>query len=189
MSQEHRFRTLISGLSLTGKPSELYEQMRRLANGLDESFIRSLWIDRLPEDLQIVLTVAETRDSRNLTQLADKVMEVLERRRQSQQQYLATISKTGSHQNCDKQFQNLTNQILDLSSKLDSIINNLKSHQSRGRSRSKESRSHSSAQNARNNQKTCFYHQKFGPKASKCNPPCLWSNITVEQQGNESSHR
>ncbi|XP_044597358.1 uncharacterized protein LOC123273937 [Cotesia glomerata] len=188
VSQENQFRTLISDLQLTGKPSELYEQMRRHGSNLNKSFIRTLWMDRLPQDLQIVLAVTEPMEMKSLTQLADKIVELLDRRRQSQNQFVNAISKANNHNSCEDQIKKLSEQIQALSTKMDSVFSQLNSHQSRGRSRSNDSRPRSHGPGNRN-QKTCYFHQKFGPKALKCNPPCIWSELLTQKQGNEVNHQ
>lgn len=127
--------------------------------------------------------------NQSLIQVADKIIEVLDRRRQNQSNYVTAITKTNSHKECTEQFQKLTEQIQSLSARMDSMFIELTSRQSRHRSPSGDARHRSPSHISKNNQKTCYYYNKFGLKVYEYNPPCVWLSLIANQQENETSHQ
>lgn len=184
MTQESSFRKLVSGLTLTGKkPSELYAEMCRLAdNALDASFIRTLWLDRLPKDIQVTLTAAESLNNKDLALLADKMTEIL-KPKSTEGSTIAAVSRTEPLSEIAEQLQTLSEKVHKLSLRLDSMSNK---GGTRGRSRSSNSSSSRSRSKSPNSsEKVCFYHRSFGDKAKKCLRPCSYES----NQGNEASHQ
>lgn len=77
-SQERRFRKLVSEIDLGHKrPSALLAEMRRLGgDNLDQAFIQTLWLDRLPRDVQVVLAAADGVQLDAMATLADRMVEI-----------------------------------------------------------------------------------------------------------------
>lgn len=76
-SENRQIRKLLSELQLgDAKPSHLLRKMRELAGkSLNDDFLKTLWFQRLPAEMQTILSVStETLD--NLAKLADKIAEV-----------------------------------------------------------------------------------------------------------------
>ncbi|XP_057340575.1 uncharacterized protein LOC130677738 [Microplitis mediator] len=183
MSRENSFRKLVSGLSLDGcKPSELYAEMCKHAdNALDPAFIRTLWMDRMPKDMQMVLSLAEKVDSTLLLEIADKTMSMCENQRPPNA-HIAAVSKNNSHSDCDEKFLTLTYEIRNLATKLDNFMN----YQRKSRSPSPHPHNNQSrTPSADRSAKICFYHKKYGVLALHCVPNCSWK----ADQENATSHQ
>lgn len=62
------------------KPTQLLRRMQQImvdkVSTTDNSFLRELFLQRLPANVRMVLASTETKDLQDLAQLADKVMEV-----------------------------------------------------------------------------------------------------------------
>ncbi|XP_044578952.1 uncharacterized protein LOC123261424 [Cotesia glomerata] len=180
LSREESFRTLVSGLSLKGRrPSELYAEMCKLpGNAVGPEFIRTMWMDRMPKDMQMILSLAETLDSSILLELAEKTMSLCAKNANPQ---VAAIARN-PHKDCDEKFQILTKEMKNLSTKIDSLVG----AQRKSRSNSPHPQGSDSRTNSADRApKLCFYHKKFGALAFKCVPKCSWD----ENQGNSQSHQ
>ncbi|XP_018404603.1 PREDICTED: uncharacterized protein LOC108781185 [Cyphomyrmex costatus] len=75
---ERKLRKLLNEVDLGDhRPSQLLRRMRDLAqNGASKEVLRSLWLQRLPQQMQAILT-ATKYDLEELSQLADQVTDVL----------------------------------------------------------------------------------------------------------------
>lgn len=67
LSQERKFKMLLSGLELgERRPSELLAEIIRLGgNKLDTAFIRFMWLDRLPSQVQLALAASNEPENAN----------------------------------------------------------------------------------------------------------------------------
>ena len=118
------------------------------ATSIDRSFLRELFLQRLPANIRMVL--ASTPDMstlKELAQLADKIIEVA-----------APTTVAAVHTSADvEQLRTEVSQLTDMVKSL------TKSKSSRGRSPSPHPQSSSTL---------CWYHERFGNNARKCRPPC-----------------
>lgn len=154
-SEERKLKTLLQDIELGDKkPSSLLKEMRHLAGTrISESVLKSLWLNRLPNSMQPVLTVLDV-ELTNLADAADKLVDSL-----GNHQINLVTNNTKAPMN---DYNELKAEIEALSRKLD--------HQNRRRSRS---RSRSNYRHQVSYGDKCFYHAKFGMKAFKCSgPPC-----------------
>ncbi|GFU31437.1 transposon Ty3-G Gag-Pol polyprotein [Nephila pilipes] len=76
-SENQQIRKLLSELQLgDDKPSHLLRKMKELAGtALNDDFFRNLWFQRLPSEIQTILSVSSEK-LENLAKLADKIAEV-----------------------------------------------------------------------------------------------------------------
>lgn len=180
VSEETEFRRLASGLQLGSKrPAQLLNEMRRLSKkSVDEKFLRALWLDRLPPTVQVTLAAADRLDLNELAQLADKVMDIQRHAMEGQVLSITTPDTTETMAQLQKQ-------VTELAQKLDTALSRMssKNWQRRprsttpARSKTRERTPEPSADGA----KACRFHSRYGEKARKCVPPCIW----LKNPGNE----
>ncbi|XP_067141706.1 uncharacterized protein [Centruroides vittatus] len=150
--------------------------MRELSAGkITEEFLRNLWLQRLPKNIQTVLAVSGDELDK-LAILADKVAELTEPTQ------LASINLEADN----PVIKNLEMQILELTMKVAEL--NV-SRTARPRYRSRERNRHdpnsryriSSRPRGRslNRQGYCYYHDKFGSAARKCRSPCSFDRTAL----------
>lgn len=161
-SEESKLKTLLQDIELGNKkPSSLLKEMRQLAGTrIAESVLKSLWLNRLPNTMQPVLTVLDG-DLNKIAEAADKLIDTL-----GKCQINAVTKEKNSPLN---ELDEMKNQIETLTRKL----NDTNQRRRRFRSRSRSSyRSRSPSY-----EEKCFYHKRFGDKAYRCNgPPCKMAN-------------
>lgn len=165
-SAESKIRTLLQGEELGDRrPSQLLARMRSLAgNTVGEPLLKSLWISRLPANIQSILA-ALSEDLSKLAEIADKIADVAT-------PIINSASVTEHAQPrpipiLEQQITELTKQVKELST----IVRRERmpvSSPPRFRTRS-TSRSRNYKEPSNN---LCFYHTNFGTKARKCQPPC-----------------
>ena len=161
-SEQRRLQQLLTEEELGDrKPSQLLRRMFQLlgdkAARTDQSFVRELFLQRLPVHVRMVLaSTPATITVDELASLADKIMEVAVPSVSaiSPSQDLATAS--------------------DLSD-LRSEIAQLKQLVSQSRRRPSHSRARTPTPSPPS-QDLCWYHQKFGQAARKCKSPCSWKS-------------
>lgn len=156
-SEQSRMRKLLSDVDLGDKkPSQLYNELRQLGGEkINADFLKNIWLQRLPSSVQAIL-VAIKGESSVLTSVADSVMETGGYNR------LQKISVTAGSSSSKT-----PNSSSTLEAKIDELTQRFDQLE-RSRSRS---RSSASKQNSRPREKStfCWYHRKFGDKATKCN--------------------
>lgn len=181
ISEERRFKKLISGLHLGDrKLSALLKEMESLSRAqLDAGFLRTLWLQHLPSEIQVTLAAVTGLDNAALADLADRIHDIRSSNLAAVNQTFQTAqpmrADTG---NTDTQvtLEVLAQQIDVL--KVD--VQRYRKHRSLSRDRSNNNTRLKSKDNG--DSELCYYHAKFGKKARNCKKPCNWSNA-----GNESN--
>lgn len=164
-SKRQKIQQLISTLDLGNKrPSQLLREMKNLAGGdFPDNLLRNLWIQRLPQQMQAVLSVGGD-DLNQLATLAGKIAET-----STNQINSSRVSGNSSHNE-------LIQQIAVLIEKIERL--------SRSKSHDPQPRQHSLSRtrsNSRNREyENCWYHYKFGNRAKRCKSPCKFNSL----QGN-----
>ncbi|XP_070158016.1 uncharacterized protein [Polyergus mexicanus] len=76
-SEEKRLRQLLAGVELNDKkPSDLLREIKQLAGGaISENVLYSIWLQRLPSQVQAILAVVEDCPLIKLAELADKILD------------------------------------------------------------------------------------------------------------------
>lgn len=169
-SEQRRLRQLLTEEELGDrKPSQLLRRLRQLQgeSAMDTSFLRELFVQRLPANAQMVL--ASTPPSMSLealAELADRVMEVSH----------PVVAEVARFDTQASQLDQLTAQVASLQEQMKALTTSLSSsHRPRSRSRSGRrhaSRPSSPADSANDESDLCYYHRKFGQNALKCVAPC-----------------
>lgn len=170
VSEQHKLQQLISGEELGDrKPTQLLRRMQqllgdRLGSSVDAtSFLRELFLQRLPVNVRMVLASADaSMDLNKLADMADKVMDV-------SSLAIAAISDSRPDNSDLAQLREEVARLADL-------VNSLASqeHPRRRRSTPQSHRSLSPAPST--DDPLCWYHAKYGPEAKKCKDPCSWGN-------------
>lgn len=154
-SGQKKITKLLSDVQLGDqRPSQLLNRQRTLAGAtVNEEFLKSLWLRQLPSNVQAIVA-ASTANLNELAKLADTIMEV-----QASSSGVNKVSATTS----------LEDKIIALAHKFDQF-----ERRSRDTERKAQyaSRPHSRSKSQNRNGDLCWYHAKFGNKATNCRKPC-----------------
>lgn len=170
-SEERKFKKLLNEIDLGDKrPSHLLREMRELAgNRVGEELLKSLWLQRLPPQIQAILSTSEGTTFK-LAEMADKICEAVDRR---------DVSAISTSQNSSADIVRLEKQI----SELTKLVSEM-SRSDRGRDATPRNSRQRSRSNTRNtcqksgsrsqsaNSSVCWFHYKFGDQAKNCRAPC-----------------
>ena len=187
-SEQKRLQQLFQAEELGDrKPTQLLRRMHQLLGdraGVDEAFLRELFMQRLPSNVRMVLAASpSTTPLESLAELADKVTEVAAPPvaaiaqptkppvdPTSQPSQATPVAAVETRQPTSADFERILSELAKLQTTVRSLT-------SRSRSRPR-SRHHSpSASPAHTgNDRHCWYHQKFGELARKCSQPCSYPN-------------
>lgn len=153
-SREQKIKQLLEHEEIGDRtPSQFLRHLKNLAgNEVPGEFLRTLWIGRLPSNMQAILATQTNADSNAISALADKIAEV------TQGSSVASVSTNSAN----SEVAQLTKQVSELTLQVQELI--------RGRAplRSRSQQRPRSASRA----KLCWYHRRFQSKARKCIPPC-----------------
>jgi hypothetical protein len=163
-SEEQRVRQLISDEELgERRPSQFLRHLRSLAGAtaFQDNFLRQLWLRRLPPQAQAILTTQMELSLDKLADLADKIVEVAH---QPLPTGIAVNATTAPDSGNALLFaiESLSKQVAELSTNV----------RRRERSNSRSNLSRHSSRDRSTSQSLCWYHNKFGSKATKCKSPC-----------------
>lgn len=166
-SDQHKLRILLKETELgDAKPSQLLRKMRELSNNaLSDEALKTLWIERLPEQIRPVISTADG-DLNKIASMADKILEITTFRQISE-----VAVSNNRHKNSDEmspQIAALAKQIEELSKK----VSHFSSDRGRSQSLSGSSHRNRSSSKSKSDKPYCFYHFKFGAMAQKCVDPC-----------------
>lgn len=183
-SEAQRLRQLVENLPLGDKqPSVLFNEMKHLANGLiTDDVLLTMWRQRLPPN---VATICETETTgHKVLQLADRVNTYQQPScsyiHSTQPKCQPLASQSNDNDELIKAIAQLSQRLEQLEPVVNEIKNNLHNNRSNynsnslSRSRSKTNNSHSGNSQANG---ICYYHNRFGKNATKCQPPCKFEGI------------
>lgn len=157
ISQEKRVRQLISDEELGDrKPSQFLRHLRSLAGSTfsDDNIIRQLWLRRLPQQAQAILAAQADLGLDKIAELADKIIEAAP----PPTVFATSTPPELSLATLAKQLEEVSNQVAALS-----------------RQQGRPSRNRSTSSNrSSSNSNRCWYHRRWGIKATKCTSPCDW---------------
>ncbi|XP_025267510.1 uncharacterized protein LOC112639004 [Camponotus floridanus] len=173
ITHEQRTRQLLEHEELGDrKPSQFLRHLRTLAgSNVPEQLLRTLWIGRLPSQMQVILTTRTEDRLEEVAEQADRIAEVTSR------SVAATTNSTTEKQTLEDQIKKLTEQIAKL--------NNRQFYRSKSRSKNwsprRRSQSRSQSRTNQENEEICYYHRRFGSKANKCQQPCKFKKENEEE--------
>ncbi|CAI2738848.1 unnamed protein product, partial [Dicrocoelium dendriticum] len=173
-SEKVRLQQLFRDLQLGDKlPSTLLREMQQLlgSSTMDETLLRELWLQRLPENTQAILATVSSVPLTQLAELADRVIERSQPQANASKVH-AVASQGNSITGLQSTIEALQAQVATLSRQVQQLTMDRRRH-SRSKSPCKLS-------NSNNRQASCWYHQRFGTAARKCIKPCSFA----KKQGN-----
>lgn len=143
------------------KPSQFLRHLQSLAGPqVPDDFMSTIWISRLPGNIQTVLAAQPSATLEVLADLADRIQDIAPSTSQ--------VASTSHHS--ASRFDDMAREIAELRKQVKSL-----SMQGNRRSRQhnrNRSRSTSRSQSSYRKFPICWYHQKFRSKAHKCIKPC-----------------
>lgn len=184
-SQGQRIRQLLEHEELGDrKPSQFLRHLRTLAGTtLPDELLRTLWLGRLPTNMQAILATRTSDKLEDVAEQADRIHEI-----GGKSLVLATSTTTGKAPatTMEAQMETLCKQVAALTTQMETMQKDWKNGRGRQRARSrsgKRERSHSrSGKKPDESDGECFYHRRFGEKARKCTKPCTYA------ENKEGSH-
>lgn len=178
VSQAKKVQALLSHEQLGDrKPSVFLRHLKDLAGSdMPSEFIRNVWTNRLPANIQPLVISQSSMTLEDLADLADRVVEIVPMNPVAQ---VASTSAAGS------ELEVMRSELAEVTRKLDRLAiqmernsrkpnrstNSWKSH-SRSKSRSK---SRSRPYRTEGGRRLCWYHYTFKEKAQHCSSPCDFS--------------
>ena len=140
------------------RPSELLTDMQRTADGrVTDDFLEPLWLSRLPDHVSAVVSALEVPLVQK-GKAADKVMDKLVSR---PLRAVAAVNPVP----LDSQFREMQKAITNLSFQ----VAELTRERGRGLQRRR------SVSRPRANPDICWFHERFGDQARRCDAPCRYS--------------
>ncbi|GFS85004.1 uncharacterized protein TNCV_1306111 [Trichonephila clavipes] len=173
-SETQKIKKLLTDLQLGDeKPSHLLRKMKELSNGqLQDDFLKSLWLQRMPPHIQTVLS-ASSEPLDKLAIIADKVSDVVGA--SSTICAATTVPPPSQSSSCSAQptMDSLARQIRELSLQVAELTRerNSSRHQ---RYSSDRRRSHSRSRSVNRGSGICYYHRRYKEQARKCVSPCAF---------------
>ena len=163
-SEQRRLQLLFNAEELGDRtPSQLLRWMQQLlgdkAATADKSFLRELFMQRLPPNVTMVLaSTKEDEELESLASLADKVVEVA-----------APVVATVQSSQLSSEMEYLRSEIASLKRLVQSLSTTpRRKHSPRRRTPSPTPPVQSTG--------LCWYHSRFAEKAAKCLQPCSWES-------------
>lgn len=183
-SDRSRLRQLLSAEELGDRrPSQLLRRMTQLLGDSATSgdgFLRELFLQRLPQNVQMVLAAASNLSTEELAGLADAVIEIAAPASLNattiQAQALDPSPRTQELSPHPSSIEGLAQQVNHLTQLVATLASRPRSPSPRRFRRrspsapSRRSRSRSPAANG-----VCWYHHRFGADARHCLRPCSWT--------------
>ena len=171
-SEQRKLQQLFTSEELGDrKPTQLLRRMQQLLGDrpgiADGSFLRELFLQRLPANVRMVLaSTPDTTSLEDLAELADKIVEVATPAIAA----VATSSLTTEVEHLRKEVTRLQQQLESLTTR---GRPRSRSHTSPHRSHTPPARTFSPAPAPSPTESSlCWYHRKYGDQAHKCRPPC-----------------
>lgn len=178
-SEQRRLQQLLTTEELGDrKPSDLLRRMQQLLGDrpdrVEEPIIRELFLQRLPNNVRMILSASEMTSTEALARMADKIMEV-------NTPGIAALASTAppSTPAADR-LETLSNVVLQISEKMNQLSTEVSSLRRKEPSFSSNRRGSScvrpraSRSPSAESSRQCWYHQRFGEMARRCIAPCSY---------------
>ncbi|XP_076384287.1 uncharacterized protein LOC143262264 [Megalopta genalis] len=175
-SEEQRIHQLIEREEIGDRtPSQFLRHIRNLAGStVTDKFLRTLFLNRLPASMRPILATQMDSPLDKMAELADKVKEL-----NPSGQCSAVASSDTKFDILREQMTRLTQQVAELTKR---TADATESRRSRDRRPARNGWRRRSRTRSPSQPGVCWYHRKFGDRATRCTTPCTH----VSQQGNET---
>lgn len=172
-SQQRRLQRVLSDMPLGDKkPSQLYYDMSRTANGaLSDAVLLDLWAARLPTHAQAAVVASQGAVSERV-RIADAITESMSMR--SINSFESSSSSSSSLPTADAQWPGMDVLRSEISAMFRSFEAGLR-QTGRSHSRVRDVSRNRSQSRGREDSDLCWYHRRFGNKATTCRRPCKFS--------------
>ena len=191
LSEQRRLQQLFTGEELGDrKPTQLLRRMHQLLGdrpGLDNTFLRELFLQRLPHSVHMVLaSTPDTTTLDKLAEMADKIIDV------ATPSFAYVVTPTSvvpagtptpvisavtptpimadSTPTLAIEIEHIRAEVSRLEKLVQKLANPRSSSTHRSSHRSPTSISTTSSDSL------CWYHRKYGDQAQRCRSPCAWSS-------------
>lgn len=181
-SSHKKIKKLVSGLQLGDlKPSQLLNELRKVGGKVDNDILKSLWMQRLPIHARTIIAAATDVPLNELAVIADTVLETI-----GHEPNIAKIDKSpnkevavapSATQPANSEINALRLEIAELKGALLAVDANRSRPQNRNE---KNYRNRTPSRSKKEESKVCFYHRRFGDKATRCTTPCAYVKDTGE---------
>lgn len=163
-SEEQRTRQLLEHEELGDrKPSQFLRHLQTLVGiAIPEQLLRTLWLGRLPPQIQIILATRTRDPLEEVAAQADRIQEVSSRT-------VAEVNEASGIQSMSEQISKLTLQVAELAKQWRQPYKQSRRERSRSREKKKEDG-------------PCYFHRCFKERARKCAPLCNYT--ASNKQGN-----
>lgn len=171
-SRERKMQQLLMHEELGDrKPSQFLRHLEGLADRqLTDEFLRTIWVSRLPPNIQTVLAAQPATPLEVLAEVADRVHDIAS-------PSAVNVASTSNVSAIDT----MAREIAEIKEQL----KNLSMHSNRRpRPRSRDYRGRSRSRSNYRKFPNCWYHSKYGETARKCVKPC-----DFKKAGNATSRR
>lgn len=164
-SQQQKLKQLLEHEEIGDRtPSQFLRHLKNLAGTtVQEEFLRTLWLNRLPATMQAILVAQSDLPLEKLAEIADKIKET-----HSTPFQIAAASETQSALTA------LTEQVRKLTLHVDELSRRPR-YRPRSRSRGYYNRDRSPSETPTLSDQ-CWYHRNYGSNARKCKSPCTFDN-------------
>ena len=170
-SDQSRLQQLFSTNSLGDmKPTELYLRIQRLLGDsvVDETILRNLFLLRLPVFIRTSLAAMQDKPLSQLVQIADTLVEIAT-------PSIAALRPTPRTQSTCESCTRLARELEHIQSKLLALEEAVKPQTQLRVARTRSPSPYPMVSSSPSRQEVCWYHDRFGSKATKCQPPCKFS--------------
>lgn len=158
------------------KPSQFLRHLIHLAGPtVPEEFVKTIWCSRLPISIQPIIASQPDMPLDKLAELADKVQVIAAPSAQISEVMPSTSVTPVSQDYHLMAMEALARQVEQLSKQ----VSSLKMRESRPNFRRRDQRSRSSSRARPHG--VCWYHHRFGPKATRCTRPCSYNQSENER--------
>lgn len=186
-SRDRQLTKLLTGLELGDrKPSQLLREMRRLAEDtITDDVLATLWLRCLPAGIRGILSASQNVNLESQADIADRILETMSSATVLSTDLVPRIP-TISHStgNIEQRFRNIEALLREMQKTMKDLQTKSNDQSSFFRNL-RRSRSFSKFPSRGENGGICFYHQRFGTKATKCRDLCKFSSLL--KRGNEDS--
>lgn len=155
------------------KPSAFLRHLCNLAGpSIPEDILKSIWLNRLPPNLQTIV-ISQTEISLSaVAELADRIHDIVPTYGQ--------VASTSAKDVPGTALDTMSQRVAELSRQVESLTAQVRNSRSNSRGRfgharhRSQSRSKSRPRNRPPGHPHCFYHYRFGSRARNCTSPCSY---------------